>query len=161
MPSHPGLRTDLDIPIRYNHNFIMDVSGSSGSSGSDGLNGTSGSMGSTDPNNPSRGGDGSNGQDGGAGGDAPPVQVRLTLKSGSQALLEVSVSAVGQPKLYLVDPLGGSLTVKADGGPGGSGGRGGRGGRGGSERPTETTGATAPMDATVGMDRQAGAEASP
>ena len=84
VPSHPGLRTDLDIPIRYNHNFIMDVSGSSGSSGSDGLNGTSGSMGSTDPNNPSRGGDGSNGQDGGAGGDAPPVQVRLTSSQGAR-----------------------------------------------------------------------------
>ena len=87
VPSHPGLRTDLDIPIRYNHNFIMHVSGSSGSSGfngSDGLNGTSGSMGSTDPNNPSRGGDGSNGQDGGAGGDAPPVQVRLTSSQGAR-----------------------------------------------------------------------------
>src|SRR5438094_722738 len=84
LPSHQGLRTDLDIPIRYNHNFIMDVSGSSGSSGSDGLNGTSGSMGSTDPNNPSRGGDGSNGQDGGAGGDAPPVQVRLTSSQGAR-----------------------------------------------------------------------------
>ena len=31
-----------------------------------------------------------------------------------------------------MDPQGGSLTVKADGGPGGSGGRGGRGGRGGA-----------------------------
>jgi hypothetical protein len=141
VPSHPGLRTDIDIPIRYNHNFISDFSGGSGLSGfngSDGLNGTSGSMGSTDPNNPSRGGDGSNGsdgsngQDGGAGGDAPPVQVRVALKSGSQPFLQVSVSALGRQKLYLVDPQGGSLTVKADGGPGGSGGRGGRGGRGGS-----------------------------
>lgn len=31
-----------------------------------------------------------------------------------------------------MDPAGGALTVKADGGPGGSGGRGGRGGQGGS-----------------------------
>jgi len=60
------------------------------------------------------------------------VQVRVALKSGSPALLQLSVSAVGQQKLFLVDPQGGSLTVKADGGPGGSGGRGGRGGRGGS-----------------------------
>ncbi len=141
VPSHPGIRTDLDIPIRYNHKFISDFSGSSGSSGMDGragMDGTSGSMGSIDPNNPSPGGDGSNGSigsegdNGGAGGDAPPVQVRVTLKSGSPRLLQLSVSAVGQQKLFLVDPQGGSLTVKADGSPGGSGGRGGRGGRGGS-----------------------------
>src|SRR6267154_2010465 len=122
VPSHPGIRTDLDIPIRYNHKFISDFSGSSGSSGMDGragMDGTSGSM-------------GSEGDNGGAGGDAPPVQVRVTLKSGSPRLLQLSVSAVGQQKLFLVDPQGGSLTVKADGGPGGSGGRGGRGGRGGS-----------------------------
>jgi hypothetical protein len=33
---------------------------------------------------------------------------------------------------YLVDPQGGSLTVKSLGGAGGAGGKGGRGGRGGS-----------------------------
>jgi len=102
------------------------------------MDGASGSMGSMDPNNPQPGGnggdgtDGSNGQDGGPGGDAPPVQVRVALRSGSHSLLQVSVSAQGHEKFYLVDPQGGSLTVKADGGPGGSGGRGGRGGRGGS-----------------------------
>jgi hypothetical protein len=141
VPSHPALRAELDIPLRYDYNFISNFSGSSGSSGmngSDGMDGTSGSMGSMDPNNPSAGGDGgngtdgSNGQDGEPGGDAPPVQIRMALRSGSHRLLQVSVSAAGKQKLYLVDPQGGSLTVKADGGPGGSGGRGGRGGRGGS-----------------------------
>ena len=98
--------------------------------GSDGMDGASGSMGSMDPNNPSAGGnggngtDGSNGQDGGPGGDAPPVQVRLALRTGNHPLIQVSVSAIGKQKLYLVDPQGGSLTVKADGGPGGSGGMG-------------------------------------
>jgi hypothetical protein len=141
VPSHPDLRAELDIPLRYDYNFVSNFSGSPGSSGmngSDGMNGASGSMGSMDPNNPSAGGDGgngtdgSNGQDGGPGGDAPPVQVRGTLKSGNHPLLQVAVSAAGKQKLYLVDPQGGSLTIKADGGPGGSGGRGGRGGRGGS-----------------------------
>jgi hypothetical protein len=140
-PSHPDLHADLDIPIRYNYKFASNFSGSSGSSGlngSDGLDGTSGSMGSMDPNNPSAGGegtsgsDGSNGQDGGQGGDASPVQIRVALRSGSHPLLQVSVTAAGQQKFYLVDPQGGLLTVKADGGPGGSGGKGGRGGRGGS-----------------------------
>ena len=106
--------------------------------GSDGLDGTSGSMGSMDPNNPASGGDGSNGtdgsngQDGGAGGDAPPVQIRVVFRSGSHPLLQVSLTAAGKQRLYLMDPHGGSLTVKADGGAGGSGGKGGRGGRGGS-----------------------------
>ncbi len=141
VPSHPGLQADLDIPLRYDFNYSSNFSGGSGSSGmngTDGLDGISGSMGSLDPNNPSRGGDGtngsdgSNGHDGEAGGDAPPVQIRVAFRSGSHPLLQVSVSAAGQEKLYLVDPQGGSLTVKADGGSGGSGGKGGRGGRGGS-----------------------------
>ena len=141
VPSHPDLRAELDIPVRYNYAFTSNFSGSSGSSGmngSDGMAGSSGSMGSTDPNNPSAGGNGGNGTngsdggDGGPGGDAPPVQVRVALRSGSHPLLQVSVFAAGKQKLYLVDPQGGSLTVRADGGPGGSGGRGGRGGQGGS-----------------------------
>jgi hypothetical protein len=60
------------------------------------------------------------------------VQIRVAIKSASHPLLQVSVSAAGKQKLYLVDPQGGSLTVSADGGPGGAGGRGGRGGAGGS-----------------------------
>jgi hypothetical protein len=141
VPSHPDLRAELDIPLRYDYAFVSNFSGSPGSSGmngSDGMAGSSGSMGSNDPNNPSPGGnggngtDGSNGQDGGPGGDAPPVQVRVALRSGGHPLLQIGVSAAGHNKLYLVDPQGGSLTVRADGGPGGSGGRGGRGGQGGS-----------------------------
>jgi hypothetical protein len=141
VPSHPDLRAELDIPVTYGYSFVSNFSGSKGSdgfNGSDGSNGTSGSMGSTDPNNPSPGGngsngtDGSNGQDGGSRGDAPPVQIRVTLRSGAHALLQVSVSALGKQRLYLVDPQGGALTVTANGGAGGSGGRGGRGGQGGS-----------------------------
>src|ERR1035441_6846700 len=141
VPSHPDLRAELDIPVRYDENYSANFSGGSGSSGmngSDGMDGASGSMGSMDPNSPSPGGDGSNGtdgsngQDGGAGGDAPPVQVRVGFRSGTHPLLQVGVSAAGRQKLYLVDTQGGSLTVHADGGSGGSGGRGGRGGRGGS-----------------------------
>jgi hypothetical protein len=141
VPSHPDLRTELDIPITYDYSFVSNFSGSKGSdgfNGSDGLSGASGSTGSIDPNNPSPGGngsngtDGSNGQDGGNGGDAPSVQIRVTLRSGPHPLLQVSVSAAGKQRLYLVDPQGGALTVNADGGPGGSGGRGGRGGQGGS-----------------------------
>jgi hypothetical protein len=140
VPTHPDLCAELDVPFRYDINFVANFSGSSGSSGlngTDGISGISGSPGSIDPNNPSPGGDGtngtdgSNGQDGGPGGDAPTVQVRVTLRSGNHPLLQVSVFASGHERFYLVDPQGGSLTVKADGGAGGSGGRGGRGGKGG------------------------------
>ena len=141
VPSHPDLHADLDIPITYDYNFISNFSGAAGQDGSNGMDGTagsSGSNGSTDPDNPSAGGDGgngtdgSNGEDGGNGGNAPPVQVRVTLRPGPHPLLQASVAAAGKTRLYLVDPTGGALTVKADGGPGGSGGRGGRGGAGGS-----------------------------
>jgi hypothetical protein len=146
VPSHPDVRAEIDIPVRYNYSFTSNFSGSTGSSGmsgSDGMAGSGGSTGSIDPTSPSAGGsggngtDGSNGGDGGSGGDAPPVQIRVAIKSVaiksvSRPLLQVSVSAAGKQKLCLVDPQGGSLTVSADGGPGGAGGRGGRGGAGGS-----------------------------
>jgi hypothetical protein len=141
VPGHLDLRADLDIPITYDYKFMANFSGSPGSSGlngTDGIDGISGSMGSMDPNNPSPGGngtngsDGSNGQDGGNGGDALPVDIRVALRADPHPLLQVSVSAAGKQRFYLVDPQGGVLTVKADGGGGGSGGRGGRGGRGGS-----------------------------
>jgi len=166
VPSHPDIHADLDIAVRYNYAFTSNYDGSPGSSGmsgSDGTNGASGSTGSTDLNNPSPGGNGGNGtngsdgQDGGAGGDAPPVQVRVALKSEGRPLLQVSVSAAGKVKLYLVDPQGGSLTVKADGGTGGSGGRGGRGGQGGSGGMGSPSGSSG----TSGSDGRSGFDGSP
>jgi hypothetical protein len=141
VPSHPDLRAELDIPVRYDASFTADFSGQAGSwgaSGSNGLDGSTGSSGSTDPNNPSPGGtgsdggNGSNGQDGGPGEDAPSVAVQVALRPGSHPLLQVSVSGAGRTQWFLVDPRGGSLAVKAEGGSGGKGGSGGRGGRGGS-----------------------------
>jgi hypothetical protein len=141
VPSHPELRAELDIPLRYDRAYSLNFSGNRGSdglNGSDGTSGTSGSTGSMDPNHPSAGGNGtdggngSDGRDGDRGGDAPPVQILVRLRPGGHPLLEASVSAKGDTERYLVDPQGGSLTVRADGGSGGSGGKGGRGGRGGS-----------------------------
>ena len=117
-----------------------------GSSGLDGSNGTSGSTGSFDPDSPSAGGDGSDGSsgsaggDGGAGSDAPPVTVRVALRPGNPPLLQVSVSAAKHENLYLVNPQGGTLTVRADGGRRGSGGSGGRGGSGGMGTPSGRNG---------------------
>ena len=154
VPSHPDLRADLDIPLRYDYPYAANFSGSSGNNGSDGFSGSSGTTGSTGsmgPNHPSAGGDGGNGGNGsdgsrgGDGGDAPPVLVRVTLKPGPHPLLQIAVipqiptgkypwsmPATPQEMFFLVDPQEGSLTVIASGGSGGRGGKGGRGGRGGS-----------------------------
>jgi hypothetical protein len=142
VPTHPGLSTELDVPVRYDYPFVSNFSGAGGSAGfngTDGISGTNGSMGSIDPNNPSPGGDGTNGtngsdgQDGDPGGDGPPVQVRVTLRAGTHPLLQIGVTTPGhKERFYLVDPQGGSLTVRSEGGPGAPGGRGGQGGRGGS-----------------------------
>jgi hypothetical protein len=142
VPSHPGLSAELDVPVRYDYPFVSNFSGSSGSSGfngTDGIDGTSGSMGSIDPDHPSAGGDGSNGsngsdgQDGRPGDDGPPVEIRISLRSGSNPLLQVGITTPRQKeRFYMVDPQGGSLTVTSNGGSGGSGGRGGKAGRGGA-----------------------------
>ncbi|HKV38050.1 MAG TPA: hypothetical protein VJX67_02465 [Blastocatellia bacterium] len=159
VPSHPGLHAELDIPVRYDRNYTADFSGGNGFDGSNGLDGRdglSGSMGSMDPDHPVAGGDGSNGtngddgKDGESGGNAPPVQIRVALRSGSHPLLQVSVTAAGHQQFYLVDPQGGSLMVRADGGAGGSGGMGGRGGRGGSGGMGSPSGRNG-LDGTSGL----------
>lgn len=167
VPSQPNLRAELDVPVRYDYAYASDFSGPPGMNGMNGLDGrdgTSGSTGSIDPNNPSPGGNGSDGtngddgKDGDPGGNAPPVDVRMALRPGSHPLLQVSVSVLGHRRLYLVNPHGGSLTVKADGGPGGSGGRGGRGGRGGSGglgTPSGSDGHSG-LDGRNGFDGQPG-----
>ncbi|HVI09087.1 MAG TPA: hypothetical protein VND65_12425 [Candidatus Binatia bacterium] len=164
-PSHPDLRAELDIPIRYDEKYTANFSGTKGMDGNNGLDGTdgtSGSTGSMDPNNPQAGGDGGNGSNGGnggdgsAGGNAPPVQVRITLRAGEHPLLQVEVTAAAKQKFYLVDPQGGSLTVRADGGAGGSGGRAGRGGRGGSGGIGSPSG----HDGMTGMDGHPGSDGS-
>ena len=142
VPSHPDLHAELDVPLRYNYNYVSNYAGSSGSNGlngTDGLDGSSGMPGSMDPDHPSaggNGGNGTNGSDGGNGGDGedgPSVQIQVALRSGSHPLLQIGVTTAGHDeRFYLVDPQGGSLTVTSAGGSGGTGGKGGRGGRGGS-----------------------------
>lgn len=171
VPTHPGIQTDLDIPLRYNYNFVSSYAGASGfngANGTDGIDGTSGSPGSMDPNNPSAGGNGSNGtngtdgSNGGDGGDGPSVQVRVTLRpgsqSGSQPLLQVGVLSAGhKERFYLVDPQGGSLAVNSNGGAAGTGGKGGRGGRGGSGGIGTPNGSNG-SDGSSGQDGRAGSD---
>jgi hypothetical protein len=138
---HPDVVGDLDIPVRYDVAFAAHFSGRpgfNGTGGLDGLAGSAGTDGSIDLNNPAPGGNGSNGSDGGDGqngGDGEPgqaVHVWVTLKSGSQPLLQVRAASVSHEQFFLIDPQGGTLAIDANGGGGGTGGSGGRGGQGGS-----------------------------
>jgi hypothetical protein len=79
-------------------------------------------------------------------------EVRVALRSGTHPLLQIGVTSQGhKERFYLVDPQGGSLTVRSSGGAGGSGGKGGaagRGGSGGAGSPNGNNGS----DGTAGRD---------
>jgi hypothetical protein len=165
---HPGIAAEIDIPVRYDVRFVANFSGaagSDGSAGSDGNSGSDGAAGSTDPKNPqpggvgSDGGAGANGGDGQAGEPGQNLHVWVTLKDGAHPLLAVKVAGASDERLFLVDPNGGSLLVKTNGGPGGSaglGGRGGRGGAGGVGTPSGTDGANG-ADGSTGWPGKGGA----
>jgi len=145
VPSHNDLKAEVDVPLRYDQKYYADFSGYKGMDGTSGTNGTDGMRGSdgnTDPlhgvagGNGTDGGDGGSGNNGSSGGDGADVHVWLAPHPGSPTfgattLIEAEVSSGKKDIFYLVDPNGGSLTVKSDGGQGGKGGKGGRGGRGG------------------------------
>lgn len=148
-PSHPSLKAELDVPLRYDRSFAGSA-GFKGLDGSDGTDGTNGMMGSIDPDNPQAGGDGSDGTDGSDGqngqngSDGPPVLVRVTLRQGSQSpLLQIAVLAERKLTMFLVDPRGRIADCKVCGRrrwPAGKGGRAGRGGSGGIGIPDGRSG---------------------
>jgi hypothetical protein len=149
-PSHPELRADLDIPLRYDIAYNSNFSGSDGTKGVDGTSGLDGGNGSD-------GGNGGDGQNGWPGGDAPPVQIDVAFRAGDHPLLQVGVFAPGHKRYYLIDPQGGSLSVRADGGSGGKGGSGGRAGRGGSGGIGSPNGNSG-LDGHAGMDGHDGSD---
>lgn len=114
MPSYPALNAELSIPLRFDRKFSLNFSGKPGAKGK---NGTAGDF---------SGADGANGGMGQRGEDAPTVDIWLRLRSSSPPLLEVKVSSTGS-HFFLIDPRGGSLDVRTDGGAGGKGGKGGGG----------------------------------
>ncbi len=163
VPTHLGLHATLDVPVRYDYAYAVSLSGSdglSGNNGQDGSDGAAGSVGSIDPDHPVAGGNGgngtsgTNGTDGNNGDDGPDVQVRMALLPAARPLVQVAVSSGrGTERFYLLDPAGGSLTVRSDGGSGGSGGRGGRAGRGGQ-------GGSGSPNGSNGSDGSAGSNGS-
>ena len=128
----------ITLGLKYNATF-SGSNGMSGNNGLDGLNGTSGSMGSIGPEQSIPGWKRFRWHrrfkwSGRMTPGATRRQYRFRLRSGRAAIpcSGRGISIREGEGVYLIDPQGGSLSVKADGGAGGSGGRGGRGGRGGS-----------------------------
>lgn len=138
--STPERRAEAVLPVRFDKAFRADFSGHPGRpgfQGSAGPAGIPGSDASVVPTSPQRGGkgglggDGTPGGRGGDGGSGADVQVHATLAAGPGPLVQVRVRAEGQVRYFLVDPKGGSLLVRSDGGAPGAGGKGGQGGAGG------------------------------
>jgi len=167
VPSHPGIQTQLDIPLHYDYPFVSSYSGNSGNNGlngTDGVSGIPGTPGNLDPDNPSaggNGGNGTNGTDGSNGGDGdngPPLAVYVALRAGAHPLLQVGITTPGhKERFYLVDPQGGSLTINDLGGAGGQGGKGGHGGAGGSGGVGIPSGSSG-SNGTDGQDGRSGSD---
>ena len=167
---HPEVATELAVPVRYDVNFICDVSspaGAEGHTGADGKPGNNGTDGTTAPNRPGpgpggNGGNGTNGRDGGNGqpGRAgPAITVWMTLRQGPRPLLMVRVADAQHLQDFLVDPEGGTLAISANGGRGGRGGPGGKGGPGGAGGAGSPPGAAGVrgLDGRRGLDGLEGA----
>ncbi|NEW83925.1 MAG: hypothetical protein GZ094_16375, partial [Mariniphaga sp.] len=117
----------FSVLLDYKHAYDLQLSGSSGMLGFSGTNGGSGYP----------GGNGQNGQNGDFGSDGPDLGVWVDLYRDSLLncdLLYVYAqnSFTGEEYHYLINPEGGSLTVRSQGGSGGTGGYGGSGGNGAS-----------------------------
>ena len=136
----PAAAADLSIAARYDCDYSEDLRGAAGSGGRSGRSGEAGPDGrSGDKAQPSGGNGrsgtaGGNGSNGDHGAPGPDVEVTVALfPNAERPLLKVRVNAMGhKPRIHLVDPAGGGLTLKANGGDGGAGGAGGAGGRGGN-----------------------------
>jgi hypothetical protein len=175
--SHPDVTTDLTVGVRYDIAFAADFSGRDGAPGFDGTNGLDGTAGTDGtpgvvdpktglPETPGPGGRGSDGGNGGDGSNGNPgfpggkVHVWIRLFPGPRPLLQVKATADATSRLFLVDPHGGSLTIRANGGHGGRGGQGGRGGRGGAGGSGSPPGPSG-LDGRPGFDGLPGADGAP
>jgi hypothetical protein len=122
----------FSVLLDYKHGYRLSFTGISGSNGFHGRDGRNGSPGEN-------GEYGYPGQDGEPGQDGPDIGVWADLYRDS--LLNTDLLYVftqnlwtGQENRYLINPMGGSLTVITRGGDGGFGGTGGDGGDGGNGR---------------------------
>ncbi|MBK8727430.1 MAG: hypothetical protein IPL96_15675 [Holophagaceae bacterium] len=163
--SNPERRAEVELPVRFDKAFTADFSGAPGRPGFPGSAGNAGAMGidgSLDRSNPTQGVEGGPGWEGtpggrgGDGADGADLQVHATLHPGPGPLLQVRVTAGGTARYFLVDPKGGSLLIRSDGGTPGAGGKGGKGGAGGIGGLGVPQGRPGP----AGSDGRAGARGS-
>lgn len=118
------------VQLDYKHIYELNFDGNSGFIGFSGSSGSSGSPGYD-------GYDGQPGQNGGQGSDGPDIGVWTDLYRDSLLncdLLYVYAQNLwtGEEFRYLINPDGGRLNVRSEGGSGGMGGNGGNGGSGGN-----------------------------
>lgn len=138
--SAPGTAVEVPLSARFDCAFVADFSGKPGHAGAAGKNGQRGRDGTETMDASNRGipgGPGENagsGNDGANGQDGENVDVEVTrVDDGAHPLLQVIVKGLnrGRVEHFRVDPQGGTLTIRTNGGKGGAGGPGGAGGDGG------------------------------
>lgn len=123
---YAGMRATATIPVRYDCQLSIDLSG---------MGGAIGEPGNSSPPSPGQGINGEPGHPGGDGEDGPDVRLRMVKvvepRTGEEVIqVEIQSSTREGSGLAAFSPDGGGLTVIARGGPGGPGGRGGNGGDG-------------------------------
>lgn len=127
---NPSVSTLYSVLLDYKHTYRLNLYGHAGNSGFDGRAGFSGNSGDN----------GSCGQHGGAGSpgyDGPDLSVSTDMYYDSTLNCELlyvyaEENYSGNEYFYLINPDGGKLHVKTQGGRGGNGGDGGNGGAGGN-----------------------------
>lgn len=121
---HKGIAGHLDVPIRFDCQYVVDLSGEDGEDGDDGDHGADAAEGTSAES-------GTGGTSGTAGTDAKDAVVKVALfrTTDGLELLQVQVTETGSSdeQHFLIDKRG-SVLVKARGGQGGEGGDGGDGG---------------------------------
>lgn len=124
------INQEFSFVLDYRHHYDLNFWGMSGSGGFSGFSGSSGSTGYN-------GGHGEHGQDGTLGEDGPDIGVWTDMYFDSTLFCNMLYVYArnfnnGEEYKYLINPDGGSLSVKSAGGSGGNGGNGGDGGSGGN-----------------------------
>jgi uncharacterized membrane protein YgcG len=120
---HPDRNTQVEVPIRFDCDYVADFSGRDGRDGPDGPDGEE----ATQEHGATRGQDGTSGTPG-TSADSVQLWVGLIRAADGVAFLQARARGVnsGVEHLYWVDTRGGRLTVLARGGSGGNGGNGGK-----------------------------------
>ncbi len=163
--THPGIYSELEIPLDYKGKYTTYYDGRDGRNGRVGSNGRTGRNGRRysgvggNGGHGYNGGHGQDGDDGRMGEDGEDVDVYVSAEENAElGTTIISVMSVGRNSgkrsLAKFTPEGGSFMIYARGGDGGNGGNGGYGGRGGhggfGDKKRETTNKNGTVTVTCG-----------